>query len=54
MPLWRWRLSMRCSHRAVIDALSAKGIMVNPHYMPVNLRQQYHTLGFSAGRKCLR
>jgi len=35
--------------RQVFDALHAKGIGVNVHYIPVHTQPYYHTMGFSPG-----
>lgn len=36
-------------HRAVFEALRAKGILVNLHYIPVHLQPYYRSLGFGPG-----
>lgn len=36
-------------HRALFEALRAKGILVNLHYIPVHLQPYYRALGFGPG-----
>lgn len=36
-------------HRAAFEALRAKGILVNLHYIPVHLQPYYRSLGFGPG-----
>lgn len=37
------------SHREVAEALRARGVLVNLHYMPVHLQPYYRALGFTPG-----
>jgi len=38
------------SHRATVEALRARGIEANLHYMPVHLQPYYRNLGFNPGQ----
>lgn len=42
--------SVRCSHREAFDALRARGIGVNLHYIPVHTQPYYRSLGFRDGQ----
>jgi UDP-4-amino-4,6-dideoxy-N-acetyl-beta-L-altrosamine transaminase len=41
--------SVEYSHRQVFEALRAKNIMVNLHYIPVHTQPYYQNMGFKAG-----
>jgi dTDP-4-amino-4,6-dideoxygalactose transaminase len=48
--LYILRLKNAESRRFVFEKLSAEGIGVNVHYIPVHLQPYYRSLGFSQGQ----
>ncbi|MGZ8221958.1 MAG: UDP-4-amino-4,6-dideoxy-N-acetyl-beta-L-altrosamine transaminase [Methylobacter sp.] len=49
-PIWIDEAKAGKSRRAVFDALRARQIGVNVHYIPVHLQPYYQKLGFTAGQ----